>query len=99
MSQPRGLSGTPCSGHCIEAASSASWTASSDRSKCPCRRTIAPEDLRCQAAQRVLGARLGDHISVPAVSMIGRTSTAQNRAAGSRVAISVARSTLSQSST
>jgi hypothetical protein len=83
MSQPRGLSGTPCSGQ-IEVPVPAD-----DRA----------EDLRRQAAQLVLDARLGDHISVPAVSMIGRTSTAQNFAAGSRVAISVARSMFSQSST
>jgi hypothetical protein len=35
ISQPRGLSGTPSLGHCWDAASSASWTASSARSKCP----------------------------------------------------------------
>ena len=35
ISQPRGLSGTPSSGHCLAAAISASWTASSAVSKCP----------------------------------------------------------------
>ena len=33
ISQPRGLSGTPCSGHCSAAASSASCTASSQPEK------------------------------------------------------------------
>ena len=58
------------------------------------------EDLRRQPAQEVLdwGSTVRRHISVPAVSMIGRTSTAQKRAAGSWVTISDARSMLSQSS-
>ena len=34
-SQPRGFSGTPSSGHCTAAASSASWTASSQASNWP----------------------------------------------------------------
>ena len=57
------------------------------------------EDLRREAAQQVLDAHRGAHISIPTSSMIGRTSTAQNRAAGSSAAISVARSMPSQSTT
>ena len=59
------------------------------------------EDLRRELAQQVLGADfgLGSHISAPAVSMSGLTSTAQKRAAGSWATISAARSGLSASST
>ena len=35
INHARGLSGTPCSGHCRAAASSASWTASSQASNWP----------------------------------------------------------------
>jgi hypothetical protein len=58
------------------------------------------EDLRRQLTQQVLRAGSGRraHISVPASFMTGRTSTAQNRAAGSCVTISAARSMLSASS-
>ena len=56
------------------------------------------EDLRRELAQQVLDAGVGAHISVPAVSISGRSSTAAKRALGQRAAISVARSTLSQSS-
>ncbi len=58
------------------------------------------EDLRRELAQQVLdaGSGLGGHISVPASSITGRTSTAQKRVAGSFVTISVARSRLSVSS-
>ena len=35
ISQARGLSGTPSAGHCVAAASSASWVASSASSECP----------------------------------------------------------------
>ena len=41
ISHPAGLSGTPSRGHCKDAASSASWTASSHSSKRPWRRTSA----------------------------------------------------------
>jgi hypothetical protein len=57
------------------------------------------EDPRRQRAQQVLDAGPRRHISWPDRSMIGRTSTAANRASGKRAAISVARSRLSQSTT
>ena len=50
ISQPRGLSGTPSSGHCMAAASSASWTASSAAEKSPKRRITAPRT--CGASSR-----------------------------------------------
>jgi len=59
------------------------------------------EDLRRKVTQQVLGGKRGvcAHISAPASSMMGLTSTAQKRAAGSWVTISAARSMLSVSST
>ncbi len=53
------------------------------------------EDLRREPVQQVLDARVRPHISVPPPPMSGRSSTAQYRASGQRVAISVARSALS----
>ena len=50
ISQPLGLSGSPSRGHCRAAASSASWVASSARSKWPKRRTTAPRT--CGASRR-----------------------------------------------
>ena len=50
---PRGSSGTPSSGHCAAAASSASWTASSEASTRVALHQRA-EDLRRQRAQQVL---------------------------------------------
>ena len=60
-----------------------------------------PKDLRRKRTQQVLDSDFWaeGHISVPAVSMIGRTSTAHKRAAGSSATIAVARSMLSQSIT
>ena len=57
------------------------------------------EDLRREPAQQAVDFFSRRHISVPASAMIGRTSTAQKRAAGSWATISVARSRLSVSST
>src|SRR5262245_45828024 len=54
------------------------------------------EDPRREATQQVLQP---GHISCPAMSMIGRTSTAANRASGNRDASSSARAALSQSNT
>ena len=56
------------------------------------------EDLRRKPAQQVLDIVVSRHRSVPPLCMTGRTSTANSRAEGSRVTISVARSMLSQSS-
>ncbi len=57
------------------------------------------EHLRREAAQQVLDAGPGGHISCPASCMTARTSIAQRRDAGSLAAISAARSMLSQSTT
>ena len=57
------------------------------------------EDVWRETAQQAVDFCSRRHISVPASSMIGRTSTAQKRAAGSWATISVARSRLSVSST
>ena len=58
------------------------------------------EDLRRQPAPQVLGAgRQRSHLLVPDAPMIGRTSTAANRASGKRAAISSARSGVAQSTT
>src|SRR5215475_12694183 len=58
------------------------------------------EDARRELTQQVLGGKGGvrRHISAPASSMTGLTSTAQKRAAGSWVTISAARSMVSVSS-
>ena len=42
ISHARGLSGTPSRGHCRAAASRASWAASSQSARSPCRRSRAP---------------------------------------------------------
>ena len=55
------------------------------------------EDLRRQRAQQVHVVVGRAHISAPAVSMSGRTSSGEKRALGQRRAISAARSGLSQS--
>ncbi len=63
-SQPRGLSGTPCSGHCSEAASSASCTASSAASKWPYRRTTAPRTCGASVRSRSSSAA-GTRLTAP----------------------------------
>ena len=55
------------------------------------------EDLRRQPAQQVHVIGVRSHISAPAPSMSGRTSSGVKRALGHRRAISAARSGLSQS--
>ena len=55
------------------------------------------EDLRRQRAQQVDVVVGRAHISAPAVSISGRTSSGEKRALGHRNAISAARSALSQS--
>ena len=57
ISQPRGLAGCPSAGHCSAAASSASWVASSHRSKCPYRRTSAPRTCGASSRSRSSAAR------------------------------------------
>src|SRR6266852_4958913 len=52
ISQPRGLSGTPSSGHWTAAASSASWTASSAAEKSPKRRITAPRTCGARSRRR-----------------------------------------------
>ena len=52
---PRVLRDARRAGHCSAAASSASWMASSQASKCPYRRSQRAEDLRRQLAQQVPG--------------------------------------------
>ena len=54
VSQARGLFGRPSRGHCIAAASDASWTASSAAAKSRNLRTTVPEHLRRQFPQQVL---------------------------------------------
>lgn len=55
------------------------------------------EDLRRGLTQQALDALLAAHISVPPSAISGRISTALNLAYGTRAAISIARSRLSQS--
>ena len=51
-SHARGFSGTPSAGHCVAAASSASWAASSHASKCACRRTRMPSTSGASGRRR-----------------------------------------------
>jgi hypothetical protein len=107
ISQARGSSGRPSSGHCLAAAISASWVASSAVSKCPKRRTTAP---------RTCGASSGSRSPAPASGMAGQMSSSARESAigrtsakarartlsgpgqlASRAVISVARSKLSHS--
>ena len=52
ISHPRGLTGTPPAGHCWAATSNASWTASSQVSKSPKRRTTAPRTCGAHSRSR-----------------------------------------------
>ena len=56
-SQPRGRSGTPSTGHCRAAASSASCTASSHAAKSPLRRTSAARTCGARSRSRSSTAR------------------------------------------
>ena len=62
---------------------------------------ITPDDraerLRREITQQALDTRVGPHISTPSGLRMGRTSMPHRRASGHRVAISMARSRLSQS--
>ena len=74
ISQPRGLSGTPSSGHCRDAASSASWTASSQASNWPYRRASAPRTCGASSRSRPSMSRVGSPgpVGCPAPCRVGR---------------------------
>ena len=103
ISQPRGLSGTPCSGHCSVRREQRLLHRVLGRVEVPVAAHQRAEDLRRQLAQQVLGgvSRHGD-AQIPSSSTestIGRTSTYSPSASGltSWAAISVARSKLAHS--
>ena len=67
-SQPTGLSGVPCAGHCRAASIIASWTASSESPKSPKRRTTA-------ARTRGAASRSRSSVSLARLTFRGSLST------------------------
>ena len=87
----------PDVGQSATAAMSASWTASSHRSKRLVPAQQRPEDLRRQLAQQVLDVRQGTQTVPPDSCRIGHTSIAFVAAKGCSATISSARFSLSAS--
>ncbi len=97
INQPRGLSGTPLDRPLDRGGEQCLLDGVLARAEVAVTAHERAEGLRRQLAQQALDAGAGSHISVPDVSIIGRTSIAPKRELGQRTAISVARSGLSTS--
>ena len=96
-SQARGLSGTPSLRPLDRRGEQRLLHGVLARVEAPVPADEDAEDLRRQGAQQVDVVVGRAHISAPAVSISGRTSSGEKRALGHRNAISAARSALSQS--